>query len=113
VIPVKIRLAMQAEHQLEIGRAKRAFAGLVDDRLAIGRREVGYDFPAGLAAHQDAPARTGIADAGADPAGAPALVCRQVGKIRAMAFAGVEHMKPVAAHRRQNRADRRDRRAGQ
>src|SRR5262245_37871275 len=59
--------AAGAEHQLEIGGTERALARLVDDRLAGQRRKVGNDLPAGLAADEDAPAGTGVADAGADP----------------------------------------------
>ena len=38
----------------------------VDHHLARQRRELGDDFPARLAAHQDAPARPAVADPGAD-----------------------------------------------
>jgi hypothetical protein len=75
--------AAQPQHQLEVGGAERALAGLVDDRLARQRRQIGDDLPAGLAAHQDAAARAGIADAGADLARAPALVGGQVGEVGA------------------------------
>ena len=88
--------AAQPQHQLEVGGAERALAGLVDDRLAGQRRELGNDLPAGLAAHQDAAARAGIADAGADLARAPALVGGQVGEIGAMALAGVDDVKALA-----------------
>src|ERR1700674_5003789 len=44
----------QAQHQLEIGGAERALAGLVDDRLAVSRREIRNDIPPGLAAREDA-----------------------------------------------------------
>jgi hypothetical protein len=53
------REAAHPEHQLEIGGAERAFAGLVDEKLAIGRRLVGNDHPAGLAARQDGTPRRG------------------------------------------------------
>ena len=56
----------QAQHELEIGCAERAFARLVDDRFALMRCKVGDDLPTGLAAHQNAAARPRIADAGAD-----------------------------------------------
>jgi hypothetical protein len=92
-----------AQHQFEVGGAERALAGLVDDRLAGQRRQLGDDVPARLAAHQDAAARAGIADAGADLARAPALVGRQVGEIGAMALAGVDD---VIALRRASREQR-------
>ena len=105
VMPVSTMFvdAAQPQHQLEIGGAERALAGLVDDRLAGQRRELGDDVPARLAAHQDAAARARIADAGADPARAPALVGRQIGEIGAMALAGVEDVEALRAHRREHR----------
>ncbi len=105
--------AAQPQQQFEIGGAERALAGLVDDRLALARRELGDDLPARLAAHQDAAARTGIADAGADLARAPTLVRRQIGEIGAMAFAGVENVKALAACGFERALDRLDRRAGE
>ena len=102
-----------AQHQLQVGGAERALAGLVDDRLAGQRREFGNDVPAGLAAHQDAAAGPGIADAGADLPRAPALVGGQVGEVGAMAFAGVDDVVALVAHRRQQPLDRLDRRARQ
>ena len=104
VMPVSTMLsdAARAQHQLEVGGAERALARLVDDRLARQRRELGDDLPARLAAHQDAAARPGIADAGADAARAPALVGRQVGEVGAMALAGVDDV--VAASRAWRRA---------
>ena len=53
-------------------------------------RQLGDDVPARLAAHQDAAARPGVADAGADAPRAPALVGRQVGQVGAMALARVQ-----------------------
>src|SRR5207247_4927195 len=91
VMPVSTRLAMsQPQHQLEIGGAERALAGLVDDRLAGQRRKLRYDLPTRLAAHQDAAAWAGVADAGADAPRAPALVCREVGEVGPMPLARVE-----------------------
>ena len=107
----EVRDAALAQDQLEIGGAERALAGLVDDRLAGGRSELGDDVPARLAAHQDAAARPGIADAGADPARAPAFVGGQIGEIGAMALAGVDDVEALAAHRREQPLDRLDRRA--
>ena len=105
--------AAQAQHQFEIGGAERALAGLVDDRLAVARRQLGNDLPAGLAAHQDAAARPGIADAGADLPRAPALVGGQIGEIGAMAFAGVDDVEALGARGGERALDRLDRRAGQ
>ena len=76
-------------------------------------REVGDDVPAGFAAHQNAAARPRIADAGTDPARAPALVVREVGEIGAVTFAGVKDVKALRAHRREHALDRLDRRARQ
>jgi hypothetical protein len=59
--------AAQPQHQSKIRGAERAFAGLVDKRLAGKRRQLGDDLPAGLAAHQDAAARAGVANARANP----------------------------------------------
>jgi len=67
--------AAKPQHQFEIGGAKGALAGLVDDRFAGQRGHVRNDLPAQLTAHQDAAARAGIANAGADAPRAPALVC--------------------------------------
>src|SRR5208283_1159941 len=65
--------AARSHDQFEIGRAERALARLVDDRLARLGREFVDDVPARLAAYQNSPARTGVADAGADALRAPAL----------------------------------------
>jgi hypothetical protein len=54
-----------------------------------------------------------IADPGADAPRAPALVVGQVGEIAAMALAGVKDGEAPLPHRRQDRADRLDRSAGQ
>ena len=105
--------AAQPQHQFEVGGAERALAGLVDDGLAGQRRQIGDDVPAGLAAHQHAAARAGIADSGADLARAPPLVGGQVGKVGPVAFAGVDDVKALRAHHREQFLDRLDRRAGQ
>ena len=52
-----------------------------------------------LAAHEDAPARALVADAGADPLRAPALVGRQVGEVGPMALAGVDDVIALGAGR--------------
>src|SRR5438105_15769030 len=77
------------------------------------RRKPGVDLPAELAANEDAPARTRIADAGSEAPRPPALVGRKIGQIRAMALARVDHVEAAGARRRQCRANRRDRRARQ
>jgi hypothetical protein len=102
--------AAQPQHQFEVGGAERALAGLVDDGLARQRRQIGDDVPARLAAHQDAAARTGVADPGADLARAPAFVVWQVGQVRPVAFAGVDDVKTLRAHHREQLLDRLDRR---
>ena len=82
--------AALVEDQFQVGGAERALAGLVDDRLAFDRVEFGDDVPARFAAHQDAAAGAGIADAGIDAARAPALVGGQVGKVGPVALARVD-----------------------
>src|SRR4051794_16392051 len=82
--------AAGAQDQLEVGGAERSLARLVDHGLLGERRQPGDDLPAGLAADQDAAAGPGIADAGPDPARAPALVLRQVGEVGPVPLAGVE-----------------------
>ena len=77
------------------------------------RRELGDDLPAGLAAHQDAAAGARVADAGADPPRAPALVGGQVGEVGPVALAGVDDVVALGAHGGEHAADRLDRRAGQ
>src|SRR5208282_1457246 len=82
-------------------------------RLTLARLKLRDDFPTGLAAHQNAAARSGIADTGTDLPRAPALVCRQVGEIGAMAFAGMKDMEAIGARRSKRAPDRLDRRARQ
>ena len=105
--------AAQPQHQFEVGGAERSLAGLVDDGLTRQRRQIRNDLPAGLAAHQHAAARAGIADPGADLARTPLLVGGQVGEVGAVSFAGVDDVKALRAHRREQLLDRLDRRAGQ
>ena len=93
--------------------------GAVDVPVPVGREfrrqrfQLRDDVPAALAPDQHPPARTLIADAGADPLAAPALVGREVAEVRAMAFARVHHVKSFAAHALQHPADRLDGRACQ
>src|SRR5262249_29047444 len=103
----------QPQHQLEIGRAERAFAGLADDRLAAKRREFGDDLPAGLAAHQYPATRSRIADPGADAARAPPLVGWEIAEVGAMPLPGVKDVKSASPHSAEYRGDRLGRRAGQ
>ena len=105
--------AAQPQHQFEIGGAERALAGLVDDGLARQRREIGDDLPAGFAAHQHPAAWAGIADSRADLPRAPLLVGGQVGEIGAVSFAGMDDVKALCAHHREQLLDRLDRRARQ
>ena len=78
-----------AQQRVKVGRVERALAGLVDDRLAFERIELGDNVVARLAADQDAAHRPGRADA---HRGMPAfdLGFRGVGKIGAMSLAGVD-----------------------
>src|SRR5439155_20557965 len=71
-----------AQDELEVGRAERTLARLVDDGLTRARRELWDDLPASLAAHEDPPARPRIADADAARglARTPALVFGQIGQ---------------------------------
>ena len=75
---------------------KEPLPGLSMIDLAGQRRELGNDLPARLAAHQDAAARAGVADAGADPLRAPALVGGQVGEVGPVALAGVDDVVALA-----------------
>ena len=79
-----------AQHQLEVGGAEGSLARLVDHGLARQRLQFVDDLPAKLPAHENFPARPGVADSGADPLRSPALVGRQVRKIRTMTFARVD-----------------------
>src|SRR3984957_14360552 len=98
--------AFGAQHQFEVGGAKRALAGLVDDGLARRRFELRDDFPTRLAAHQDAAARTRIADAGADALRAPALVLWKVGKVGAVTLPRVNDAVTFGAHGVEHGANR-------
>src|SRR5207253_93001 len=102
------------QDEVEICRAERALAGLVDDALALERRELGDDLPTGLAAHQHAATRADVTDAGL-PCGAvlkhtraPALVRRQIGKVGSVPLAGVQNPEPLLAKKREHLADRFD-----
>ena len=91
--------------------------GLVDDRLAGTGRELGDDVPAGLAANQDAPAGSPIADADAFISGCPprtpALVGGQVGEIGPVPLARVQDREAGRPHLVQHAADGIDARARQ
>src|SRR4051812_15208304 len=78
------------QHQVEIGGVKRTLAGLVDDRFPRLWIELGDDVPARFAAHQHAPARPWVADAGTDLSRPPALVLRQITEVRPMPLARME-----------------------
>ena len=71
------------------------------------------DIPARLAADENAPARSLVADAGADALRAPALVVGQVGEVGAMALAGVDDVVALRPRRCEQRLDRLDRRSRQ
>src|SRR5579859_4571595 len=90
--------SVPAEHQLEIGGVERALAGLVDDRLAGDGSHFGNDFPARLAANEDAATWSLVTDAGAHALRAPALVGRQVGQVGPVAFTGVNDGELLPAH---------------
>ncbi|EGE55512.1 hypothetical protein RHECNPAF_9300166 [Rhizobium etli CNPAF512] len=102
--------ALLVEDQFKVGGAEGTLARLVDDRFAFDRIEFGDDVPSGFAAGQDTPARTRIADPGADPLRAPAFVGRQVGKVGPMALARVDDVIALGAHGGQHAFDRLDRR---
>ncbi len=79
-----------AQHEVEVGRVEGALAGLVDDDLTFDRRDLRHDLPPGLAAHQDAPARTAITDARSDALRPPELVLGTIRQIGSMALASVD-----------------------
>src|SRR5207245_9385534 len=85
------------------GLIERAFAWRVGDRLASDRIELRDGVMAGLATHQDAPHRTGRADAQGRIATLD-LVARRVAKIGTMAFAGVDHRHTAPAERGEHAA---------
>ncbi len=105
--------ALEPQQHVEVGGAERALAGLVDDRFAWQRRQFGDDVPAALTADEHSPARPRVADAGADALASPPLVGGQVAQVGAVALARVHHVEAVTAHRREDRANRLDRRTRQ
>ena len=90
------------QREIEIGGVERALAGLVDHRLAVDRIKLGDDVVAGLAAHQDAAHRTGVADALARRA-ALDLGRRRVGQIGPVALAGMDDQQAGRARRVEHR----------
>ena len=101
-----------AQQRVEISAVKRALARLVDHRLAGQRTELGNDVVARLAADQYAAHRAGRADA---HRGMPALDLGfgRVGKIGAVALAGVDHQQAGLARRVQHGLTGRNRAAKQ
>ena len=96
--------AAQPQHQFEVGGKERSFSGLVDHRLAGSWRQFRDDLPAGLAAHQNAAAGAGVADIRTNAPRPPTLVTWEIGKIRAVSFAGVKDVETVTPHRSNHRA---------
>ena len=94
------------QHHVEVRRVERALAGLVDDRLALHRRQLVDDLPPRLSPDQNAALRAWSADGCADLLGAPAFIGREVGKVGAVALARVHHVVPERAARRQHLLDR-------
>ena len=78
------------QRQLQVGLEECALAGLIDHRLAFDRIKLWDDVVAGLAAHQDAAHRSGVADAQRRRA-ALDLGRRCIRQIRAVALARVDH----------------------
>lgn len=81
-----------AQHQREVGVAKRAAAGLVDDGLGGEGRELGDDVVAGLAAHEQAAEGAPVADAdarGAAAAAAGEVALRERAEVGPVALARV------------------------
>ncbi len=99
--------AAVAEDRLEIGRVKGTFARLVDNRLVACRSKFVDDRVTGLAAHEQPPHRARIADGDLRLA-ARAFGRWQVGKIRPMSLAGVDHQHPRSPCRSTEAADRGD-----
>src|SRR6185436_16488732 len=104
--------AAVVQHRVEVGGVEGALAGLVDYRLARRRLELVDDVVAVFAPHQDAPHRSGVADAVLQPA-AQLLARGQVGKVRAVPLARMDHEHPAAARRVEYLARGRDRFAQQ
>src|SRR3954452_21390118 len=86
------------QDELEVGRVEGALAGLVDHDLAGRGSELVDDFVAALAAHEDAPVGTGVADAGREAATRP-LARRAVRHVGPMALAGVDDRQSRCAGR--------------
>ena len=85
---------------MQVGGVERAFAWLVDDRLAGLRIKLGNDVVAGLAAHQNAAHWAGVAD-GRGAAAANFLGRRQIGEVGSMTLARMENRKAGGAPRRE------------
>ena len=81
---------------MKIGGVECALTGLVDHGLVGKRVELGNDVVAFLPADEDAPHRPGITDGGG-AAPADFLCRRQIGKIGAVAFAGVDDLQAGGA----------------
>ena len=90
--------AAGAQDGVEVGLVERAFAGFIDHRLAVDRGELGHNVVPRLAADQDAAHGSRRADAQRRVA-ALDLERRRVGKVGAMALAGVDHEQPGPARR--------------
>ena len=96
------------QDRVEIGGVERALAGLVDDRLAGLRVKLRNDVVTGLAAHQNAAHRPGVADRGR-AAAAYFLGRRQIEEVGPMALTRMERRKTGGAPGRQQPTVRFDR----
>jgi hypothetical protein len=83
-----------AQQQVEVGDVERALTGLVDDRFPVQRSDLLNDLPARFTADQDPAAPPQAADLGTDLLRTPAIVGRQIGRIRPVPLAGVDHSQP-------------------
>ena len=88
------------EDGVEVGGVERALARLVDHRFAGFGIKLRNDVVAGLAAHENAAHRAGVAD-GRRAAAAYLLGRRQIGQIGPMAFARMKRRKAGGAPSRQ------------
>ena len=86
----------RAEEVLEVGREEGALSRLVDDVLGWERLQIVDQLPARLAAHEDAAARTGLANLGADGGRTKPLVLGEIGEARAVAFARMDNAHAAA-----------------
>mmetsp|Transcript_51052 Transcript_51052/g.108458 ORF Transcript_51052/g.108458 Transcript_51052/m.108458 type:complete len:238 (-) Transcript_51052:5-718(-) len=90
-----------AEDHVKIRGVEGALTRLVDDGLVGKRGELGDDVPTIFATHEDAAAGALVTNAlavGANLAGSPSLVGREVSQVRAVALTGVHDVVACFTH---------------